>query len=315
MVTRTLTETEIVALAEQAYGVHFRHVSGIEYRSENGCPKCGDGGKGTGSDRFRLFADEHALVWCRRCNFSEFIDTLDKDRRPTYAEIQERRLRAVERQQEEHERRLSALEQMHQQMPVAERYWRNLSHNDDAIQYWCEEGMSLQTLDDYLLGYCPRCPTDHNGRESYTIPVISNGKLWNIRHRLRGAADGDKYRPHMAGLPNVLFNADFLRADADSIVVTEGEKKSIILAQAGFTNVGIMGKTGFRPEWAGRFMRFAVVYVALDPDAEDRAVEIAARFKGRGRVVALPAKIDDMLVKMGATPDDVRWFLKRARPL
>jgi len=312
MGTEYLSETEIVRLAEHAYGVGFRLVSGTEYRSVNGCPKCGDGGKGSHSDRFRLFADDHALVWCRRCGFSEFVDKLDPDRRPTSQDIQERRLRAVEQQQAEHARRLSALEVMHASTDHL-RYWHNMEIHTDAIAYWDAQGMSLQTIDDYKLGYCPRCPTDHEGRPSYTIPVLAYGKLWNIRHRLIGADDGDKYRPHLAGLPAMLFNADNLQGDPEHILIVEGEKKSIIAAQTGFPNVGLMGKSGFKAEWAGKFARFQTVFVALDPDAEAQAVEIARLFKGRGRLVLLPGKLDDLLTQYGATAEDIEWFLRRAR--
>ena len=305
------TETADVAAAELHYGVRFKHVGRGEYCSLGGCPQCGDGGKGSRSDRFRLFTDDHALVWCRRCGFTEFIDQIDGSR-PTEADIQERRLRSLEAAKEEHERRLSALETMHASTDHR-RYWHNLTANTDAIEYWCGEGMTLQTIDDYMLGYCPRCPTDHDGRPSYTIPVLAFGKLWNIRHRLIGGDQSDKYRPHMAGLPSMLFNADYLRSEADGILITEGEKKSIVAAQAGFANVGLMGKAGFKEEWAPKFRRFATVYVALDPDATPRAAEIARLFDKRGRVVLLPDKLDDMLTKYGATADDIEWFIRQGK--
>jgi len=302
-----ITESEIVSSAERHYGVSFRHVGRGEYRSLGGCPKCGDGGKGTGSDRFRLFVDDHALVWCRRCGFTEFIDNIDGSR-PTPEDIAERRMRSLERARQDHERRLSVLEQMHKSTDHL-RYFHNLAAHTEAIEYWCGEGMSLQTIDDYMLGYCPRCPTDREGRASYTIPVMIRGKLFNIRHRLIGADNGDKYRPQMAGLPSVLFNADFLYQDSCRILITEGEKKSIIAAQTGFENVGLMGKSGFNPAWAVRFERFPRVFVALDPDATEQAAEIAELFGDRGRVVILPDKLDDMIVRYGATKDDIESFL------
>ena len=109
----------------------------------------------------------------------------------------------------------------------------------------------------------------------------------------------------------MLFNADNLTSDGDSLLVCEGEKKSIILAQTGFPNVGMMGKSGFKPEWVGKFHRFSTVYIALDPDAEAQAVQIAALFEGRGRVVLMPGKVDDMVTQYGATHDDIMWFIKR----
>jgi len=304
------SDHEIVAIAERHYGVRFRQVASNEYRSLNGCPKCGDGGKGSRSDRFRLFIDEHPLVWCRRCDFREFIDQIDGST-PTREDILERRMRAMEARQQEQERRLSALEKMHQCTDHIQ-YYHNVDFNEQAYEYWLSEGMDIDTIAEYKLGYCLRCPTDYAHRPSYTIPVIIGGKLYNIRHRLIGGDQSDKYRPHMKGLPNVLFNADYLYQDnLDHILITEGEKKSIIAARYGFPNVGIMGKAGFDRTWAVKFKKFERVSVALDPDATDKAADIAKLFRGCGRVVRLPAKLDDMIVKYGATKEDIRWFIEQ----
>ena len=70
-----------------------------------------------------------------------------------------------------------------------------------------------------------------------------------------------------------------------------------------------MGKTGFDPAWRVRFEKFPLVYVALDPDAMDQAAEIAGLFDGRGRVVILPEKMDDMIVKYGAERRDIENLL------
>jgi len=301
-----------VALAEQMFNIHLKPVGRGEYRSLDGCPFCGDGGKGSGSDRFRVFTEGKPRYWCRVCGKQGFLD----EAKPlTEAEKLEARLRRIEQRQAEHERRLTALEQMKQSTEHLG-YHRRLYHMERALDYWFAQGMTQATIDLYQLGYCDRCPTDHDGRPSYTIPVMYRGELWNIRHRLIGGDQGDKYRPHMAGLPQILFNADCLTSeDTTRILITEGEKKSIITAQSGFQNVGIMGKSGFKPAWAAKFDHFARVYVALDPDATDRAIEIARLFGPRGRVVLLPAKLDDLIVNYGAGADDLEGFLRAARPI
>jgi DNA primase len=225
------------------------------------------------------------------------------------------RLRRLEQQQAEHERRLSALEKMHSLMYVAQFYHRALlDPENEAYEYWLAQGMHAETIDRYALGYCSRCPTDHDRRASYTIPVIIGGKLYNIRHRLVHAEGGDKYRPHMPGLPTVLFNADHLReAPPDRILITEGEKKSIIADQLGFPNVGLMGKSGFDERWVEKFQRFRVVCVLLDPDATEDAIAIARLFEKRGRVVSLYDKLDDLVVRWKATATDLEWYIRRAR--
>ena len=303
---------DAVAIAEAHYHISFKKVGPTEYRSMNGCPQCGDGGKGARSDRFRLFDDEKPRVWCRRCGFTAFIDNLDNARELTEAEKLELRLQAIERKQQETERRLSALEAMARCTDHLA-YHRNMS--DAAWLYWNQQGMLNETITRYQLGYCQRCPLDHDGRASYTIPVINGGKLRNIRHRIIDATNGDKYRPHRAGLPATLFNADNVSKPAPSILILEGEKKSIIADQSGFLSVGTMGAASFNPAWARRFQHFQTVYVAYDPDAIEKAADTARLFGTRGRVVAFPEKFDDFVTIYGATAEDVRHFVSLARKI
>ena len=302
-------DVDPVRLIEQRCGIQLKRVSGHEWSGP--CPHCG------GDDRWH-FWDDKLNWWCRpgpgHCGQKGFLDDLfDELKQPSWEQKVEWRLRQLEAAKREHERRLSNLEQMHQCKDYL-RYHQNLTM--EALEYWWGEGMTNETIDRYRLGYCKRCPTDRDGRASYTIPVIIHDKLYNIRHRLIGGENGDKYRPHMAGLPNVLFNADNLyRDDIEKICICEGEKKSLVVEQHGFPNVGIMGKSGFNPSWVTRFDRFKTVYVALDPDAIDGARRLAGMFGGRGRVVVLPCKIDDMIVRYSATANDIEWFLRVAEPV
>ena len=96
-------------------------------------------------------------------------------------------------------------------------------------------------------------------------------------------------------------------------VFTTREKKSIVLDQYGFQAVGIMGKAGFKRPWATRFERFKEVLIALDPDATDKARQMAGWFGSKAKVVTLPVKPDDFFSVEGGTPDDFRWFLRLAR--
>jgi len=290
-----------IAEAETRWpGLQFKRTGN---EAHSACPICG------GEDRHIIFED--GGYFCRQCDAKGWLDD-DQHKPITEAQLTQIRIKRLEYQQAEHDRRLTALEKIHGMMHVADFYHGNLASRDnDAFEYWLSEGMFLDTIDQYKLGYCSRCPTDAERRASYTIPVIIHDKLFNIRHRLIQADNGDKYRPEIAGLPNVLFNADNLYADTNTILIVEGEKKAIHVSQLGFPNVGMMGKSGFKPEWSAKFHRFSTVYIALDPDAEEQAVQIAALFKGRGRVVLMPGKVDDMVTRYGATHDDILWFIKR----
>jgi hypothetical protein len=297
-----MSECDPITEAHQRWGITLHHESGDEFAGP--CPFCK-----SGDDRFNAWA-EVGNYWCRQCGAKGW---LDEDRvKLSRDEIRLRKLEAeaarARRERQQMKKRLSALEQMAQCRDHI-RYYRNLATTDRA--YWYSQGINDDSIDDYHLGICRVCPTDAEHRPSYTIPVVNGGKLVNIRHRLIGA-DGDKYRPHMAGLGNTLFNADNLYMGFSTITIVEGEKKSIVLDQNGVQTVGIMGKSAFPPAWAKRFTGFERVNVCLDPDAEDRAIKLARLFNGRGRMVILPVKPDDFFV-MGGTMAEFAAFMRWAR--
>ena len=121
----------------------------------------------------------------------------------------------------------------------------------------------------------------------------------------------------VAGLPAMIFNADHLdRPDKERILILEGEKKSIIVTQeTKIPNIATMGMQSFKPEWTAKLAAYRTVYVCFDPDAIDKAVEVAGYFNGRGRVVSLPAKADDMFARLGANEADFMAYLRTARPV
>ena len=301
-----------IMLAEQRWHLQFKRKTSNEASSS--CPFCRQG-----EDRFLVFAEGN--YFCRQCAAKGWVDEKDRD----YKKLTdtERRLLALEaeqrqaqREREENARRLSALERMHSSTDHL-KYHENLSWQ--AIDYWHGEGITNESIDFYQLGFCPRCPTDREGRPSYTIPVFDRDSttLINIRHRLVGANGGDKYRPHLAGLGAQLFNARFTNGteQRDSITITEGEKKSVVLQQEGFANVGIMGKRCFKREWLEWLEPFRTVCVALDPDATESAERLAGMLKGRGRVVDLPVKADEFFWRYHGTANDFERFLGLARPV
>jgi len=293
---------DYAAIAEQKWHIPLRRATGEEYVGP--CPFCHDG-----EDRFHVWA-ERGNYWCRMCEAKGWVS--GDDREFTAEELRELRVRSLERKQEETERRLTALEQMHK---CKDHLTYHELMGGDEIAYWHSQGIYDSAIEQYLLGICYQCPTDYpNHRPSYTIPIINGGKLQNIRHRLVDATNGDKYRPHMPGLGNTLFNADSLYEGHDEIMIVEGEKKSIVLGQYGLHAVGIMGKSGFPPHWAQRFTDFKRVLVCLDPDALDRAYKLAATFTGHGYVVTLPVKPDDFFIK-GGKPTEFMDFLKWAKEI
>lgn len=292
----------VIAQAEARWrGLDFKRESHTE--ASAACPFCHDG-----YNRFHVF--DQGNYWCRQCDAKGWLDG-DDNRKLTPQELNEIRLRRLERQIKETQRRLTALERMHQCKDHLT--YHNLLDDADR-EYWHAQGIYDAAIDSYLLGVCYSCPCDTEHRPSYTIPVINHDKLVNIRHRLVDAANGDKYRPHMSGLGSTLFNADNLYTGEPEVMIVEGEKKSIVLSQYGFSTVGIMGKASFPPAWAQRFKAFQTVYVALDPDAIDKAHDLAQLFQHRARVISLPVKADDFFVD-GGKPAEFREFVRLARKM
>jgi len=223
----------------------------------------------------------------------------------------EARAARAERERRDLEKRLSALERMHH---CTDHLGYHQHMTEQQRDYWYSEGIFDEAISKFILGYCPRCPTDRDGRPSYTIPIFQGGELHNIRHRLIGADNGDKYRPHMAGLGIQLFNADTLEENPDRVLVVEGEKKTIVLDQSGFKAVGLCGKRSFLREWLPGFQGIKDIVVVLDPDAIKSADRLAGHLGPKARVTQLPVKIDDAIVKYGATVADIEAFLALARP-
>ena len=312
-----MSEPEAVAFVEGHFNIRLKKSGTNEYQSLNGCPWCGDGGKGTKSDRFRLILggrSDSPRVWCRQCEHTEFLDKLagKSPHELTQEEILERRIARIEREQREIKERLTILEQMHRSTDHLA-YHKNLTDSGLGIEYWTSEGMTPETIRDRKLGYCLSCPT-YPQSPSYTIPVMFDGKLWNIRHRLKYPDGAGKYRPHRAGIPTMLFNADDIAKEGKAIMILEGEKKSMIVSQeTGLLNIATMGAATFQRGWAAKFDKFQTVYVAYDPDVPDKAKTVTSHFGSRGRYVSLPVKADDFFVKYGGTKSDFLSFLKAAR--
>ncbi len=308
-----------IAIAEEHFGIKFIRATHDEYYSPDGCPFCGDGGKSYGkSDRFRLMLSGSPRVWCRQCGKVMFLDSLD-DNGMTEEEKLKRRMEAIERRQAEMEERMKraedAIEEIKSSMVHLD-YKKNLEYYPHAVDYWHSQGFTDETINSRMLGYCKECPTARFS-DSYTIPFMYKGDLYNIRHRLAKPNGTGKYRPHMAGLPNMLYNADdLLRKDSKEILILEGEKKSIMVTQEMpyFANVSIAGKKGFNDKWVSKFGNFSQVFVALDPDANEDAHRIASLFNSRGKVIHLPVKADDFFL-LGGTQNDFLRHIEFASPV
>jgi len=301
---------EAVSLAEARWpGYDFRIVGN---EAHGPCPICG---KAT-EDGFILYPEGN--YFCRPGGCTGWIDE-DQKVRLTSEERAIRKLQAEQKRQAReianNKRRLSALERMARCTDHVT-YHKMLDDNDR--KWWHTQGIGDEQIEEYQLGVCYNCPTDKDHRPSYTIPVYDSkwSRLLNIRHRLIGTTNGDKYRPHVAGLPSLLFNSRFVLTEPE-IVIAEGSKKSIVVSAAGIPTVGIFGCNGFNLAWTAHFAKTERIFICLDPGVEDVATalgdELAKRLACEIRICACPVKPDDFITHYNKTADDFRQMMSWAK--
>lgn len=190
------------------------------------------------------------------------------------------------------------------------RYHKNLDAT--ARDWWHAEGITDAGIARFFLGCCEYHPAWR--QPTYTIPVIEDGQLLNVRHRLSAPPKpGDKYRPECAGIPASLFNADILTPDRGGVVIVAGEKKAIVLWQYGIPAISSTAGCGtWRAEWTTRLQFCQKVYLAYDPGESAAAWKVAAEIGERAFVLALPDKPDDFILAQGEPA--FRQYLRQAEP-
>lgn len=200
--------------------------------------------------------------------------------------------------------------------------WNIVEHYFDIGRtkrsWWYAKGLSDEAIDRFYLGYCPHAPLVPASRqaESFTIPIVHDGKVLNIRHRLAQPHDHIKYLPHAKGLGSHVFNAHSLyqypdgskRTDADEVLLVEGEIKTMVACDQGVDELlpvisGTAGADFWLSERAEPFLpmldRYKRILLCLDPDkAGVKAAErvALARFGRKAHILHTPDKLDDWLL-------------------
>jgi hypothetical protein len=301
---------DAVRLAEQRWGIHLKYEGRGEWHGP--CPLTP--GCAT-EDGFMTW--ETGTYFCRKCGKSGWVNE------ESFAKFTAEEREAWERERLARREEERALQEQRQSTALAimaecrdwERYHALLSEVPPAREYWEQEGLSPEWIDFFSVGWCSRCPSDRLARPSYTMPNIDEtGTLVDIQHRLQGATNGDRYRPHITGLGRLLFNARVLK-ESEWVIIGEGAKKCMVAESWGFYAAGIPGKKGWDPLWLPRFANQSLVYVALDPDALGESWAIARQFGGRARVVNLTVKLDDFFAKHNGTQQELRAFLRDSVPV
>jgi len=293
-----------------------------EYSAE--CPRCGGipHNPHDWPDRFRLFADEHPRVWCRRCGYFAWVDELGANAVPPSHEDLERfrreqiareeaRKRSAERALE-HLRNEAEWRRFHDQMDDAARaYWRTRGIPDDWQDYW-----SLGFRHDLRIRLA-------NGEwaetPAATIPLPDpSGRMLNIKMRLVDPPAGvGRYRYQLPGQPEPLFIANQNEPIQGHVIAVEGEIKSMVLMiYLGDLKAVIVGMPGTNPSQSALDQLGAAerITLVMDPDSREAAHKLAERLgKQRCRLLVASAKIDDAIIAIQPSSYSVRQWLAQAR--
>jgi len=330
-------QTDLLALIEP--DTTLRRVAAREYAGP--CPKC------AGVDRFRVNLDKgwfcrqclndarlwhdeiDYIMWRDGCDFATAYNRLGGDPGLTVEQrarmIAKRDTQERKRQDDERREREQKLIALNAGNPWEE-YHQNLDKMDKR-QLWRERGLIDEWIDYYQVGYRP--DTYYHGAEApaLSIPIFepynyTSLRAVNVIYRILDAPNGDKYRPHMAGLGKPLYRCDQFGPPVvvGDCLIVEGEIKAMVTYQhlneidclACMQVVGIAGKS--MADIAPQFEQAGRIWICLDPDATEEAERLAeALGAARCRIIDLPAKIDDMLVECSLVTDDLAALFRGAR--
>jgi hypothetical protein len=286
------------------------------------CPKCGGAVHEDGSfpDRFRIFLKGKLRAWCRRCGYICFPDSeTGHAYRPDPALM---RAWQIEREQAAETARMRA--QATLDVLSRERKWMDYHNNmdDSARALWKDAGIPVSWQDFWQLGYLSERQFEYGGelltRAALTIPKFDFGfSLRNIDYRLIDPPAGvGKYRPLQDVPAAAYLSTPNESAWRDEVFVVEGSKKAMVTAI--WTGPDLRQVVGLPScnSWAG--MDIALrncgrVWVILDPDATAWANKFALSVGKNARVVELPHKVDDAILKYGLSPDRFASLLRQAR--
>lgn len=300
------------------------------------CPFCG------GTDRFNMKLTTGGYMWiCRRCAPGKYYDAIDYIMRREHVRFVE----ALQRMKDDQlmvtnealarERMIAAeAEQAARQAEIDARLsdlttheiWEALHRRltDEHRAWWREQGIPDEWQDYLSLGYTPdktyesKKVLQHS--PAYTIPyfhhdasVESRRKFVTMQYRLIGACDPcDRYRFEY-GIGSSYYMTTPTLPVGDTALICEGAKKAIVTRVYGqlkdTTVIGVPSKSD-----SGNVVEIVKhcerVWVMLDPDAFSCAYQLARDIGKKARVVTLPLKVDDAILRGILTNRQLSYFLK-----
>jgi hypothetical protein len=281
------------------------------------CVYCG------GHDRMAIFTKRSFPHWnwfCRKCHPENgWLDEINPNLKEPLSQDKLNEMK-LKRDAEESRRRLELdrVLQDYTSREVWDAYQRKLT--DEHRLWWEKQGVPNGWQDYLRLGYTPEKVYRNKAGElisspAYTIPYFHQGfSFKTMQYRLFDAPDpNDRYR-FENGLDATFYMTMPDRPLADQAVICEGAKKAMVVSiRAGNDNMTVLGipsksTTGGIEEYVKDCGR---VYIVLDPDAIDKARDLARRVGNSARVIDLPVKADDAFLLYGLKQKGWEQFIRQ----
>jgi hypothetical protein len=292
------------------------------------CPFCG------GTDRFNVKRTTQADLWiCRICGNGHYKDAIDYlqlrngwsfTRASNYVQGDNTgQLPARAMAQAQDNERAAMIDKKLEQFTTQE-IWEALHRRmaQEQREWWRAQGIPDDWQDYLKLGYTPdkRYISGLDGQihtsAAYTIPYFIYPKQFvTLQYRLCDpASPKDRYR-----FENHLKTSYYLTTPtmpiAPNVIICEGAKKAIVVRTCthdmkSTTVLGVPSKSDMGGVWqacAGA----KDVWIVLDPDATNRAEELASKIGKAARIVELPIKVDEALLRGGLLQDDFANLLRQ----
>src|SRR3990167_5340981 len=296
----------------------FRRADAKSWRGP--CPSCG------GHRRLLIFTDHPFPKWhvlCNGCGMKAWADQLNTALRQPISDAQ--RQEWVERNRREAEQREAYRRQKLAEFTttelLAELHERLTAEHR---QQWRSWGVPDEWQDHLRLGFSPEKVYRGDDGElhtsaSYTIPYYHTGYTFcTLQYRLfNPPTPTDRYRFEQ-GLGTAYYQAEPAKELGDIILICEGAKKAIVANVYGGTGATVLAIPS-KGDSAGIIEAVKAasrVYILLDPDGLTAAHRLAKQIgKKTARVVELPTKIDDGLMRYGLTHANLHDAMKGSRTL
>lgn len=292
---------------------HVKQHSRNEWHAE--CPVCGEAGH-SGKEppnRFVLFYEgERSRGWCRKCDYSAFAENVFRDNALPALSAEEVQAMAA-KSEHERQRRERELQARLSEFTTSE-LWMELNRRmtEENRQWWAARGIESGWQDFWKLGY-------RADRQAYSIPYFdSSFHPVTIQYRLlHPEQPNDKYRWEY-GLHSAPYIARPDMPIRGPVIICEGAIKAMVTHVLGTLGkmqvLAVPSKADFA-DIESLLERCSTVYVLLDPDAKDKARELALNIGRRARLVDLHGKADDLILDYGLGPRELRMALKYSRPI